>query len=106
MSDSYYNTTHIHGVQLREYEAKAEAQEERVAEWFRHNPDVEATPEDVGRLVLPKAPRHSLSRVLRNLTTQMVLEKVPDKTVEGSYGRPIGFWRLRKSSPKVQEPLF
>ncbi len=95
MSDSYYNTTRLRGQVLRMYEAKAEGQEHLVQEWFQANPTIEATPEDVGELILPDAPRHSLARVMCNLTKRGIIEKVEGKRADGQYGRPIGFWRLR-----------
>ena len=102
---TYYNTTHLHGVELREYQAKAHGQEKRTAEWFEQNPTVEATREDIVRLLFPNAPQRSGARVMANLTEAGVLEKVPNKQIKGEYGRPIGFWRYRQREPQ-QEDLF
>lgn len=94
MTDSsYYNTTHVRGQKLRIYEIQAQRQEDAVLELFKANPTAKLSPEDVGRLVLPKAPRTSWGRCLTNLTKAGKLIKT-DETVVGCYDREIYLWTL------------
>jgi len=105
--DSYYNTTRVTGAQLRQYIESAKGQEAETLKFFlRHSSEL-LTPEDVNRLVLPTAPRHSISRVMRNLTRAGFLEKTIHQTY-GEYGRPIHYWRLGKIDNllSVQEAMF
>ena len=102
--DDYFNTTRLRGRQLAGYEIKAKTQNTKVAEFFRHNPRLEFTPEDIGRLVLPGTPRTSWGRTLTVNTKKGLLEKT-DNQLEGAWGRPIYTWRLKPRAP-VQAALF
>ncbi len=105
MSSHYFNTTYLRGVLLNEYQSRAETQDDRILEWFRQNPMISATPEDVQRIVLEsRPPLTSARRALSNLTKAGHLEKLPEQR-PGSYGRPISFWRLRRDDPD-QRRLF
>ena len=99
---TYYNTTHVEGAELRDYQATAASQEEAVLAFFEDHPEREFTPEDVGRYVLPNAPRTSWGRALTNLTTEKKLERT-ERQVEGKYGRPIYTWRLAQHDPRQPE---
>lgn len=96
--DSYYNTTASEGAELREFKRKAKAQEVAVLDYFMAHPGRDFTPEDIGREVLPNAPRTSWGRALSNLTRAGFLEKT-DKQVRGMYGRPVYYWRLAPREP-------
>lgn len=97
--ESYYNTTRVRGHQLRLYELQAEFQDAKVLEFMENNPSFKASAEDIGRLVLPRAPRTSWGRALCNLTTLGLLEKT-DHQVDGKYDRPIYTWRLVVKTPE------
>lgn len=90
---SYYNTTRVSGGQLDLYESKAKSQEIDVLRFFQKHPTGAFSPEDVGRAVMPRAPRTSVGRALTNLTKEGYLIKT-DRKVIGSYGRPIYLWEL------------
>ena len=94
---TYYNTTFVRGQQLAEYTRLAEAQEDRVHEFFRANTGLLLSPEDVHEHVLPTAPRRSIARCLANLTEAGVLVKT-DHQVPGRFGRPVHCWRYNDHS--------
>ncbi len=91
--NSYYNTTHLRGQQLAQYETQARRQEDKVLAFAKANPDLKFTAEDVRRLVMPRAPRTSAGRALTNLQQAHDLDRL-DEQVEGEYGRPIYLYRL------------
>jgi len=102
MTDSsYYNTTHVRGQKLRIYEFAAERQEDAVLEFFQANPTAKLSAEDVGRLVLPRAPRTSWGRCLTNLKKAGKIIKT-DETVEGAWKREIYLWQL---APDPRRPV-
>ena len=86
------------------YEIKARTQNQKVLEFFRHYPRLEFTPEDIGRLVLPGTPRTSWGRAITVNTKKGFFVKT-DNQVEGIWGRPIYFWRLKPRAP-IQRGLF
>lgn len=98
MSSSYYNTTNSEGKDLDRYAMKAKAQEIKVLAYFQAQPLRTFTPEDIGRDVLPNAPRTSWGRALSNLTKAGELEKTDRQTI-GMYGRPVYHWRLASRTP-------
>lgn len=102
--DDYFNTTRLRGRQLYSYQIQATNQNAKVLEFARHNPGLEFTPEDIGRLVLPGTPRTSWGRAITVNTKKGFLEKT-DNQVDGIWGRPIYFWRLKPREP-LQRGLF
>ena len=90
---SYHNTTGSEGSDLRRYEAAARGQELAVATWMRRV--ATATPSEVRKAVLPRAPITSVRRAMTNLTTRGVLEKLSLQRC-GPEGRPEHAWRLRQ----------
>ena len=90
----YFNTTHLRGQQLAEYEIKAERQENLIAEFFRHNPLVEVTTEDLWNWIpdLKSCPLTSVRRAFSNLQDDGLIYKT-DNQIDGSYGRPIYTWK-------------
>ena len=101
---TYFNTTHVRGQRLAQYDAKTDDQEAMIAEFFDKNPDTELTPEDV--LVLHpgfhSTPITSIRRAFTNLKGVGLIVKT-DNQVDGMYGRPIYTWKL--ADPK-QKSLF
>lgn len=92
----YYNTTHLRGQRLARYEIQACKQDDMVAEFFRHNPGVDAAPHEVHqRLNLNGTPLTSIRRAMTNLTKDGVLERT-DNQVDGPYGKPAYTWRLKR----------
>ena len=88
---SYHNTCGLEDT--REYEAKAQTQEQVIHKWFLDMFGCEWTPSEVQKHFLPNAPLTSVRRALTNLTAAGVLVKT-DKQRTGPYGRPEGVWRL------------
>lgn len=95
---SYYNTTNSEGRELDSFKIKAKAQELKVLAYFQAHPFQTFTPEDIGRAVLPNAPRTSWGRALSNLTKDGALEKTDRQSI-GMYGRPVYHWRLASREP-------
>lgn len=98
---AYFNTTHVRGVQLGNYVAQAERQEDRVEEFARNNLALEFTAEDIGRLVLPGTPRTSWGRCLTMLTKREVLTRLP-RQVTGSWGRPIYLYCYNRHAGQLE----
>lgn len=92
---AYFNTTHIRGQKLVEYEAITIDQEAMIAELFRRNREVELTPEDVFQHHpgFRQVPITSVRRAFTNLKDTGVIEKT-DNQVDGMYGRPVYTWKL------------
>lgn len=89
---SYYNTTNIQGRQLQEYISTAIHQDDKILEFFTHNPEEKVTAEELQRWILPECPLTSTRRALSNLHKSGQINKGPQ--VEGMYGRPIHTWSL------------
>lgn len=96
---TYFNTTHVRGHRLAEYQVAATRQEDKVAEFARHNSLLEFSCEDIGRLVLPGTPRTSWGRACTNLQQAGILVRL-DIQVEGAWGRPIYLYKLAPPKPE------
>jgi hypothetical protein len=101
---TYYNTTHVSGLRLVEYQLAAEHQEDRVLEFARLFPNLKYHAEDIGRYVLPNAPRQSWGRALTNLEQAGLLEKLDEQQLS-SWNRPCHLYRLARREPE-QSSLF
>ena len=93
----YHNTTHQEGEKLREYQAKAGSQDERILAYmksFRFG--TQFTPTMLHRAVFDfSCPITSVRRSLSNLTLAGVLVKT-DMLSEGMYGREEHNWVLKE----------
>ena len=101
MRRSYFNSTHIRGQMLSEYEIKARSQNKQTLEFFEHHPYGVFTSEDINDLVMPGAPETSPRRALTWLKTEGLLQQVGQ--MKGKYGRPIFTYRLTKREPEQQQ---
>ena len=90
---SYFNTTHVRGQKLIEYQILATKQETLIFEFFKRNAFGQWTPEDIKRFH-PKfrnTPLTSIRRVFTNLKGRIYKT---DNKVDGMYGRPIYTWQI------------
>ena len=94
---TYHNTLAHEGEQLRQYEAKAMTQDERILKWFRLDDAAWSngglTPSYVHENFFSEAPLTSVRRSINTLTKQGKLIKTDEQRV-GPYGRPETVWRL------------
>ena len=103
---AYFNTTHVRGQQLADYEAKTDSQEIMILQFFKANKGSEWTPEDIHQHHggFHSTPLTSIRRAFSNLQRDGFIEKT-DNQVEGMYGRPVYTWRV-KIREGVQNELF
>jgi predicted ArsR family transcriptional regulator len=80
--------------QTEQYTEAAGNQEQLVLAYFERNSQMAFSPETIQAAVLPDAPITSVRRAITNLTNSGKLERVGIET--GSYGRPVGTWRLKR----------
>jgi hypothetical protein len=92
---SYYNTTHSHGEELRDYEDLARRQEYRILLFFRGGERY--APSEIHKAVLPEAPLTSCRRGITNLTQRRFLRKTDEQRI-GPFGRPEYLWELDPES--------
>lgn len=88
----YFNTTHLNGKQLHQYEIAAENQDAKILEFFTRNRYIYASAEDLHRMLMPQAPLTSVRRALSNLFKDEFIKK--GDQVDGQYGNPIYTWAL------------
>lgn len=93
MHDSFYNTTHERGADLKKREVKAESQEARVLRYFQANPHGSWTRSELHRVILRNAPVSSITRTLANLKSRGEIERTDDQR-DGDFGVPMYTWRL------------
>jgi len=87
---TYYNTTHVSGNTLKNYETKAEKQAARILNLF--TPGVMLTRhETYQKLNEVDTPETSVCGRLRDLVKANKLIKLPG-TVRGEFGRPVHQW--------------
>ena len=94
---SYYNTTHVCGNKLAEYESKANHQELEVIAIFKmHKPGTELSPDEVHDYMVEEnlIPLTSTRRAITTLTKKNVLEKTKTQRM-GRYGRLTYCWKLK-----------
>ena len=103
---SYYNTNHIEGVDLIEAINLNDSQEKKVAVLFRSNPGKLLTAEFINETILKGAHRGTVSRALRNLVLQDVIEKTENYS-NSKCSKKVHTWRLKVDlSEYVQKGLF
>ena len=93
----YYDTNDLAGLGLEFLEEAGEhnyAQEKKVEEFFRENPDAYISACVVNRVVLPGAHRGSVSRCLTNLTGRGVLEKTK-QFASSDFSVRVHTWKLK-----------
>ena len=102
----FFNTCHVRGQRLAEYEFQTGKQEAVILDFFNRNPGAKVTPEDVMRYHprFQRTPITSIRRAFSNLNNAGYIEKL-DEQVDGMYGKPIYLWRLRQALPPQQEEL-
>ena len=98
---TYFNTTHVRGQQLAEYEATTDKQEIMILEFFRNNPEAEITPEDIMKLHpgFCSTPITSIRRAFTNLYNEGYIYKT-DNQIKGMYGKPIYTWKYIESDQR------
>jgi len=94
MSESFFNTIHLSGEELRKAVASAEAQEDAVYLIYKHGGN-KYTAGDITRLTEKaglKYPLWSNRRAITNLMNKGKLVKLNDKKI-GSFGKPEHFYK-------------
>ena len=90
----YHNTTESTGTELRTYQDKAKAQDERILAFLKEDPTRPITPSAALNWIFKgEVPITSVRRALTNLTDRGELVKTHVQ-VKGPYGRPEFVWRL------------
>ena len=90
----YHNTTESTGTELRTYQDKAKAQDERILAFLKEDPTRPITPSAALNWIFKgEVPITSVRRALTNLTDRGELVKT-NVQVKGPYGRPEFVWRL------------
>lgn len=97
---TYFNTTHVVGKPLGEYEKKAANQEEKILRYFLTRPRMLATPSMIWEELFKQSasmratvPITSVRRALTNLTNEGDLIKTGHQK-KGAFGRPEYFWKI------------
>ena len=97
---TYFNTNHVRGRQLAEYEGKAATQDDRILAFFRKHSQASFTPSQVHHALIMSCPITSVRRSVSSLTERGLLEKTETQR-QGPYGRPEYCWRLAKGQLRL-----
>lgn len=102
----FFNTIELRGVELSDARKQARRQEELVLEFFKSQPGIAATPEDIHALMPKGTPITSVRRAITVLTDKGQLAKLPLSAVYrvGQYGKPVHSWkRVKEAFNQPQE---
>lgn len=107
---TYFNTTHVLGKQLNEYNEKAQSQEDRILRFFLAMYPQKYSASDVWRqcfrqseAIYATVPLTSVRRAITNLYNSGDLVKTNEQK-DGVYGRPEYLWKI--STQHLQGDLF
>jgi hypothetical protein len=103
MENSYYNTNHLKGNDLKEANQKAKSQEDIILEFMKEHPAHFSPSVIQRRLFGRKTPLTSIRRAMTRLEQANHIVKTK-KMVMGIYGKPGHTW-LVKDAP-LQTQLF
>lgn len=92
---SYYNTTSLTGLVLKDSVKKAESLDKKVLDFFKANPNQQFTPPEVWQHIQTEAPLTSVRRSINTMTKDGHLEKTTNKK-QGIYGSPNFTWVYRE----------
>lgn len=98
----YYNTNGEEDPTLASSESRSRYQERVVLAHFHAYPDQFFGPHEIP--MPPGTPLTSTRRAITNLTTRGELEKTP-QMVQGTYGKMVHTWRLRRQALDVNTLL-
>ena len=92
----FHNTIDAQGDELKQHEAKAENQSDRILKIFKSNPERDFTPCEIEKKLWGDAPLlTSVRRSITNLTRDGKLERTETRRL-GAHGAMNYTWRLRR----------
>ena len=96
---AFYNTVNEKGEKLRELRSSADSQEKRILDFFRKNPRILVTAEEVHKATETGGPLTSTRRAISNLHKSGEIVKTLKKR-PGSYGIQIYCWIYYPHNPE------